>query len=129
MKKYSLVLLVLLFGSLSSWAGASSALDGMKFAGTVTEEGKQKGDEDILFFDGGAFVSEACVPYGFGKAPYSATGEKDGVAWHCEVPSTKHQGEKLIWDGIVKGDKLTGTMLWVKADGKTITYSIQATKK
>ena len=110
-------------------ASFGGALDGMTFTGTVTEEGKKKGDKDSLVFADGQFVSEACVPYGFGKAAYSAKKEKTGTAWHSEVPSSKHNGEKLVWDGVVTGKSVTGTMVWVKSNGKKINYTVKAEKK
>ena len=114
--------------SVSSVAGSSGLLDGRKFEGIVTEEGKTKGDKDTITVEAGQFVSEACVPYGFGKAPYLAKKWKAGITLHVEVPSSKHKDEKLVWDGVVKGNVLTGKMVWMK-NGKSTNYSVEAKEK
>jgi hypothetical protein len=128
MKIYSLLLSLLIFTTVSSWAGSSGLLDGKTFKGTVTEEGKKKGDNDTITFNGGQFLSEECAPYGFAKASYSATMETEGIKFHAEVVSSKHKDEKLVWDGAVKGRALTGKMVWMKKEKHT-NYTIEAVAK
>ncbi len=101
-------------------------LDGMKFEGSLTEFGSEAAPlEETLTFENGEFLSKACVPYGFGKAPYKATKEGDKVKWSVVVTNVESEGDKAEWSGTVVGDKLTGTMIWSKAN-ETIEYAVEA---
>ena len=121
-------LVMLLFGLALSPAPAEEPglLDGMTFEGDLVEFGSEAAPlEDTLTFENGEFLSKACVRYGFGKAPYKATREGDKVKWSAVVASSEPEGGKAEWSGTVVGDKLTGTMIWSKAD-ETIQYAVQA---
>ena len=79
-----------------------------------------------LIFENGEFLSKACIPYGFGKAPYKATREGDRIKLSAVVPNSDSEGgNKAEWSGSVVGDKLTGKMTWSKAN-KTIDYTVDA---
>jgi hypothetical protein len=110
----------LLLGALSLAAAApalaqSAALDGRRFDGVFLERGKTKGDADTLTFQGGRFRSSACDRYGYSDAPYKAVAQGDAIAFEAETESPKYG--KLVWRGIVRGDKLDATAMMVR-DGK-----------
>ena len=121
--------LVILFFGLAVFpahAEEPGLLDGMKFEGSLTEDGSEAAPfEDTLSFENGMFLSAACVPYGFGKAPYKATKEGDTIKWSAVVPSSETKGDKAEWSGTVVGDKLTGRMTWMKGN-ETIDYAVNA---
>jgi hypothetical protein len=102
-------------------------LDGMKFEGSLTEDGSAAApSEEALIFENGEFLSKACIPYGFAKAPYKATREGDTIKWSAVVPnSDSSKGNQAVWSGSVVGDKLTGKMTWSKAN-ETIDYTVDA---
>jgi hypothetical protein len=91
------------------------ALDGRSFEGVVLECGKTSGDADTLIFDKGRFRSTACDRYGYGDGPYAALVSGDTIAFEAETQSPKYG--KLIWNGVVRGHKLDGTLTMV-SDGK-----------
>jgi hypothetical protein len=123
-----IIALILLLTPAIAHAGPGS-LDGMKFEGTVTREGRTKGDKDTLVFENGQFVSTACVRYGFDKTAYSAKRKGKETSWSVDVFSTKHQGEKMSWTGTVAGGSLDGKMYWMKNDGTVTKYIVQGAKK
>lgn len=122
------VLAILFFGFelCPAQAEESGLLDGMKFEGSLTEDGSKAAPfEETLIFENGEFLSKACIPYGFGKAPYKATREGDRIKWSAVVPNSDSEGDKAEWSGSVVGDKLTGKMIWSKAN-ETIEYTVDA---
>ncbi len=124
----SLVLAILFCGLALSpvQADEPGLLDGMKFEGSLTEDGSEAAPlEETLTFENGEFISKACIPFGFGKAPYKATKEGDKIKWSAVVTSSEPEGGKAEWSGTVVGDKLTGRLIWSKAD-ETIEYSVAA---
>jgi hypothetical protein len=121
-----LVVLICGIALSSAYAGDTSPLDGMKFEGSLTEEGSAKAPiEETLTFENGEFTSEACIRYGFGTAPYKVTREGDKITWSAVVSSSESNGGKAEWSGTVVGGKLTGRMIWTKPD-ETIDYVVEA---
>jgi hypothetical protein len=90
-------------------------LDGKSYRGMFIEKGNTSGDDDTLSFSGGRFRSSACDQYGYSDAVYSAIKQGDAVHFDAETRSPRYG--KLIWKGVVKGDKLTCDVLMVQ-DGK-----------
>jgi hypothetical protein len=90
-------------------------LDGRTFAGIVVECGKQAGDAEIITFRDGRFLSSACTAYGYGDGPYKASAGQDGLAFEAETESAQYG--KLLWKGVVRGQRLDGTLTMLK-DGK-----------
>lgn len=87
-------------------------LDGRRFVGVVLERGKTSGDADTLIFEGGRFRSTACDQYGYGDGAYRWQ-ERDGqLSFEAETESAKYG--KLIWKGVVRGDKLDATATMVR---------------
>ena len=75
-----LVILFLGFELCPAQAEEPGLLDGMKFEGSLTEDGSQAAPfEETLIFENSKSLSKACIPYGFGKAPYKATREGDRI--------------------------------------------------
>ena len=105
--------------------GPAATLDGKTFSGESAEKGKTNMEKDTVTFAGGRFRSKACDAYGFGDAPYVATTAPDGtINWTAETASTKEG--KIQWKGAVKGDKLSGTYVWMKAGQAPIEYWMKA---
>lgn len=94
---------------------AQTTLDGRSFDGVFLERGKTKGDADTLTFQGGRFRSSACDQYGYSDAPYRASTLGDAIAFEAETVSAKYG--KLLWKGVVRGDKLDATATMLR-DGK-----------
>jgi hypothetical protein len=104
--------------------GPAATLDGKSFVGESAEKGKTKTDKDTLKFAAGRFRSQACDTYGFGDAPYVATTAPDGsISWTAETASAKEG--KIQWKGKVRGDKLEGTYVWIKAGQAPIEYWVK----
>ena len=93
----------------------ASVLDGKAYQGMFIEKGKSSGDLDTLTFTNGRFRSSACDQYGYGDASYTAIA--DGAAIHFDVETQSPRYGKLIWKGVVKGDRLKCDILMVQ-DGK-----------
>ena len=108
--------------------GPAGTLDGKTFVAETAAKGKTKGDKDTLTFDKGRVRSTACDAYGFEDAPYVATTAQDGsISWTAETASAKEG--KIQWKGSVKGDKLDGTYVWIKAGQAPIEYWMKGTAK
>ena len=90
-------------------------LDGRRFDGVFLERGKTSGDADTLVFEGGRFRSRACDRYGYSDAAYRATRDGDAIAFESETRSDKHA--RLLWKGLVRGDKLDATAVMLR-DGR-----------
>ena len=122
------VLMALSFAaaSFASPDAPAATLDGKTFVGESGEKGKTKADKDTVKFAAGRFRSVACDAYGFGDAPYVATTAPDGsISWTAETASPKEG--KIQWKGKVKGDKLEGPYVWMKAGQAPIEYWMKAT--
>ncbi|HTF90061.1 MAG TPA: hypothetical protein VK843_16725 [Planctomycetota bacterium] len=95
---------------------SSGLLDGETFEGMVCPGESKTGDSDRLVFSNGAFDSNACRAYGFTMSPYSATAAADGT--HFSADAINADGEKNHWEGVVKGEDVSGTMEHSNASGK-----------
>ena len=92
-----------------------ASLDGRRVEGVFIQRGKTSGDADTLTFTGGRFRSSACDRYGYGDAPYRASAQGDAIAFEAETVSAKHG--RLVWRGVVRGDKLDAVAL-AQREGK-----------
>jgi hypothetical protein len=92
-----------------------SPLEGRRFDGVFIQRGKTSGDADTLTFQGGRFRSSACDRYGYNDAPYRAVAQGDAIAFETETESPKYG--KLVWRGVIRGDKLDATATMVR-EGK-----------
>ena len=103
----------------------SGPLDGQVFEGMVCPGEAKTGDKDRLMFRNGAFDSNACRPYGFTMAPYTATRDGDSTRFRAEAINCS--GDKNVWDGVVKGADVSGTMKHMDSSGKvTDSYRFEA---
>ncbi len=91
-------------------------LEGRRFDGVFIQRGKTSGDADTLTFQGGRFRSSACDRYGYGDAPYRASAQGDAIVFEAETESAKYG--KLVWRGVVRGDKLDATVMMPR-EGKS----------
>ena len=107
----------LLLGGLT--CAAADALDGSTFSGTVLEVGKSSGVSDHFKFNHGQFQSTACVPFGFETGAYTTQTSDAGIEFHATVPCNKSAGDEMRWDGTVKGDAISGTMVMKQAGKET----------
>jgi hypothetical protein len=93
-----------LAATLPAFAQSTPPLEGRRFDGVFIQRGKTSGDADTLTFQGGRFRSSACDRYGYGDAPYRTSALGDAVMFEAETESPKYG--KLVWRGVVRGDKL-----------------------
>ena len=93
-------------------ASAQNILDGRRFDGVVLERGKTSGDADALIFERGRFRSTACDRYDYGDAPYTATVQGEAVSFTAETESPKYG--KLLWRGVVNGERLDASFTMVR---------------
>jgi len=96
--------------------GQGTPLEGRRFDGVFLQRGKTSGDADTLTFQGGRFRSSACDRYGYGDAAYRATAQGDAIVFEAETESAKYG--KLVWRGVVRGDKLDATAIMPR-EGKS----------
>lgn len=100
-----------------SRASNRSPLDGRRFrAGIVRddadEDGQKRPLEDKLVFENGKFSSVVCQRYDFAEAPYWVRVDGDRIHFLAEL--TSPTDGTMRWTGTIRGDKLTGTMRWIK---------------
>jgi hypothetical protein len=95
-----------------SAAGDSGPLDGRSFVGETGEEGTTRGDPEEFVFAAGKFDPLGHHDRGFAAAPYHAERRGDAVAFRAETMS--ESAGRLRWTGTVRGDRLEGTVLWIK---------------
>jgi hypothetical protein len=98
-------------------AAGAGALDGKVFSGELGKAGATTGDPDTLTFEKGAFVSSACVPFGFQGAPYTAS-QAGGVTTFT-AKATNSGGETMEWKGTLRGDALEATAVHRTSSGET----------
>lgn len=91
----------------------TSSLEGTVYEGVFRESGADSGgDDDRLIFQDGFFTSEACLEYGFAKAPYSTTETPDGLTFEATSVSPSHG--VMTWQGVRRGNQVNAEVLWVK---------------
>lgn len=126
-----LAALVLAFGlstALHAEEKKKGELDGKSFDATNGEKGKTTGERDVITFADGRFHSSSCNAYGFGKSPYS-TKHLEGGAISFEAETVSPQEGTLRWRGVVKGNTIEGTYVWMKAGQRDIEYWFKGTLK
>ena len=93
-------------------ARSLNLLDGKTFVAESGEKGKKASNKDTIVFRDGRFISEGCIPWGFGDAAYKAGIEGDGIRFHAQTVSPTHG--TMLWDGLVRGDAIEATSLWTR---------------
>jgi hypothetical protein len=89
---------------------AQGLLDGKTFVGETGEKGTTKGDKEDFVFANGMFDPLACHKYGFSITTYTAQAEGDAVTFVADHSNKK--GDRMRWEGTVKGEKLDGIMTY-----------------
>jgi hypothetical protein len=107
-------------GAQAASAEGAGPLDGKVFSGQLGKAGATTGDPDTLTFQKGAFVSSACVAYGFQSAPYIAA--KAGGDTTFTAKATNAKGETMEWTGTMRGESIEATAVHRTAAGETETY-------
>jgi hypothetical protein len=82
---------------------------------------------DRLSFQEGRFADTECGSYGFEASPYAAAREGDGTVW--TATQFNADGERAEWRGRLEGERMEGTLLWVKPDGESRLYRFSATRR
>jgi hypothetical protein len=93
-------------------AQADSGLDGRRFSGVFIQRGKTSGDADTVSFTNGRFHSSACDRYGYSDGTYKVGREGESITFEAETESRKYG--KLMWKGIVRGDRLDATAMMLQ---------------
>jgi len=82
---------------------------------------KLDNSEDLVFTDTHVEGS-ICVQYGFEKAAYNVwENGKDQPSFSCTMISQEHG--KMVWEGVLKGKKISGKYLWTKEGQAPINYT------
>ncbi len=123
--KRTALLMAMLMGCAAASASAAG-LDGtqwkMRFSSARSWLHIWKGD--MLSFDGGQFRSDECGSYGFHQAAYAAKRRDGSQVWTSTLYNA--DGERTDWQGVLVGDKMSGSFTWSKPDGQTRTYKFSA---
>lgn len=103
-----------------------SPLEGSTFDVKMAEVGKKQGP-DKLIFASGKFTSTECTKYGFGPSAYKA--KKHGKSWSFTAHAKSAKEGDAYWKGMITGNKISGTMRWVKKGQKPIRYKFAGQKQ
>lgn len=105
----------------------AESLDGRRFEGVFLERGKTSGDADTLIFKDGRFRSIACDRYGYVEVPYKTLAAGDTLQFEAESESPKYG--RLVWKGVVRGNKLDATATMVRAGKSPVENWVVAAEK
>jgi hypothetical protein len=89
---------------------AQGPLDGKTFVGETGEKGKTKSDKENFVFANGTFDPLACHKYGFSMTTYTAQPGGDAVTFVADHSNKK--GDRMRWEGTMKGESLKGVMTY-----------------
>jgi hypothetical protein len=89
---------------------AQGLLDNRTFVGETGEKGKTKGDKEQFVFANNTFDPLACHKYGFSITTYTAQAGGNTVTFVANHSNKK--GDRMRWEGTVKGEKLEGIMTY-----------------
>ena len=82
---------------------------------------------DALLFHNGQLTADAFGKYGFRPGTF-ATSQANGFTSFVSMLVSTDRGE-TIWSGQLSDDStLTGTLVWVRADGTTFSYDIKGNR-
>lgn len=62
-------------------------------------------------------MTTACDRWDYGDGPYTAKSSGDAIAFEAQTESPKYG--KLLWQGVVRGRRLDGTLTMLR-DGKML---------
>lgn len=85
--------------------------------------------KDTLFFQDGILTAAGYVSKGFLPATYvaSSLGGAEPTEWEASLPH--HQGGVLEWHGRVRGDRIDGTVLWRRTDGRVRRFTFRGSRR
>jgi hypothetical protein len=84
--------------------------------------GKGPFSDNFLFEDDNFMTAEAFGALGFGRSEYTVTAVEGATLGFSSTISNGEQGT-LVWNGVVQGSRVMGTLVWTKPDGSTGTYN------
>lgn len=102
-------------------------LSGMSFLIALVSGGKQEGTE-ILSFQDGSVQSSECLKYGFAASPYQCQVAGDGTLVMSSMMSSEKEG-RMDWKGIVRDQKVEGTVRWTKPGQADIDYTFRGDRQ
>ena len=103
-----LALAVLLWPAVAS----TNPLDGKRFIGPTGEKGEEAYGDEELTFNNGKLYSVDCARWGFGEGIVTTRPEGDGIHFSAETRSEDYG--KIIWEGVVQGDRIDAVYTWRK---------------
>ena len=104
--------LVALIALLLPTMAHTNPLDGRRYIGPTGEKGQEAyGDEELTFYDGKLY-SVDCARWGFGEGIVTTRTADDGIHFAAETRSEKYG--KIVWEGIVQGDRIEAVYTWRK---------------
>ena len=114
-------------------AFARDAFDGTwKVVVTPDEDTRKAGEKefkDTFTFKGSQFESKACKAHGFPAVQYEEDTRAGIVAsFKAVAKSTKGKGE-ATWTGTSTAGEMQGELVWKKADGTELKYTIKGTRQ
>ena len=80
---------------------------------------------DDLIFENGLVDAPVCHEYGFYASPYKVF-EAEGEIRFTFTNKSDYEGE-IVFNGIVKGDKIEGMYTWTKPGDKELIYMFEGT--
>lgn len=104
---------------------ASGMLDGKSFHVTLAGAKDQPPLPDDLVFTDGLFESTACRGFGFARTSYSASMEGDAMRFLASATSATDGATE--WNGVVRGNRVEGSMRWTNASGQVSEYHFTGT--
>lgn len=91
---------------------SKNVLDGKRFVGEIGPMGESAVTDDLLVFEEGMFVSKECERRcGYTEGPYWIRYVQEGVRMTATLSCSKSDAT-LVWNGIVRGDEIEGTIKW-----------------
>jgi len=109
----SVIMAILAFHAIAAVSpvyASDGLLDGKTFAGETGEKGKAKGDKERFVFADSKYDPLGCHKYGFSGTSYTARAEGDSITFVAEHSNEK--GDRMRWEGTVRGDTLEGVMTY-----------------
>lgn len=89
----------------------------------VTMAAGKSAFSDYFLFEADNFMTaEAFGALGFGRSEYTITTVEGATLGFSSTISNGEQGT-LVWNGVLQGSRVMGTLVWTRADGSTGTYN------
>ncbi len=84
--------------------------------------------KDTLVFERGRFTSARYLSSGFLPSGYSVQNLSEDKR-RFEASLVRWDGSTLAWTGEVRGDRMKGTVVWTRVDGRTKKYAFRGKRK